>query len=111
MITQDELKQIIIDYDFTNNTIRGLSKELSVSERTIRRYMRKLGIPPRRNIIINNIRDNLGRFCANNKMTKEKKRISLKPRYDTIKDKKRIPAKKYESGIENTLLFSVLDTW
>jgi hypothetical protein len=63
MITQEELEKKIKYYDFKNNTIKQLSIETNVSVRTIKRYMIKLDIPPRKNVIVNIPRDNLGRFC------------------------------------------------
>jgi hypothetical protein len=62
MITQEELEKKIKSYNFKNSTIKQLSIETNLSVRTIKRYMIKLDIPPRKNVIVNIPRDNLGRF-------------------------------------------------
>ena len=83
MITQEELEKKIKRYDFKNNTIKQLSIETNVSVRIIKRYMIKLDIPPRKNVIVNISRDNLGRFCF-----KQQSHISQKEENKTINTNK-----------------------
>lgn len=66
MITQQDLRDRMKSYDFEKNSIKQLSIETGVSTRTIKRYMIKMNIPGRYNVIVNNPRDNLGRYCFKN---------------------------------------------